>query len=169
MKVYSLIDGHWVKDLEFEEAGGYGGFGGCSGYGVYGSESIVAAQWDYFVVTIWSSKEEMGWLHSFDARNYDDMKKTFVENIKVTGNKVVLLLTRGKSLLNQLVVLQEGENNWEIKILEPFSITILGKLAVDKDWLAVAGYGEDKADQASSRSSCGRRTCSDKISSYLYF
>ena len=50
----------------------------------------------------------------------------------------------GRSSTHQLVVLQEGENNWEIKILEPFSITILGKLAVDKDWLAVPVYDESR-------------------------
>ena len=98
------------------------------------------------MVTVWSSKEEMGRLHSFDFRNLDGMESGWVSDIKATGNKVVLLL-RARST-NQLVVLQEGEHNWENKILEPFSTPVrrsrrttsrsLNKLAVDKDWLAFA-------------------------------
>ena len=64
-----------------------------------------------------------------------------VGDIKVTGNKAVLLLGDDTSSTNQLVVLQEGEQNWENKILEPFSMpSILPlHLVVDTDWLAVAG------------------------------
>ena len=121
------------------------------------------------MVTVWSSKEEMRRLHSFDVNNLDGMEAGLVEDIKVTGNKVVLLLTDGTDSAHQLVVLQEGEHNWENKILEPFTMSSWGRLVVEKDWLAVAGYGEDKADQASSRSSCGRRYRSDKISSCQEF
>jgi len=115
---------------------------------ICGGESIVAAQLGFpaRMVTVWSSKEEMGRLHSFDVRNHDGVKDGLVENIKVTGNKVVLLLTDGTSSAHQLVVLQEGEHNWENKILEPFAMEIWGRLAVDKEWWAVAGREESRPD-----------------------
>merc|ERR1712013_878749 len=47
---------------------------------------------------------------------------------------------------HQLVVLQEDEHNWENKILESFSMPIWGKVAVDKDWLAVKWWDESRPD-----------------------
>ena len=143
VKVYNLADGQWVRDLESGEET-------LEVTGICGNESIVAAQLRARVVTIWSSKDEMGRLHSFDVRNNDGMEVGWVDDIKVAGNKVVLLLTYtdGTRSTHQLVVLQEGEHNWENKILEPFSTPVrrsrrttsrsLNKLAVDKDWLAFA-------------------------------
>ena len=65
------------------------------------------------MVTIWSSKEAMGLLHSFDVRNHEGAQCGFVADIKViTGNKVVIMqpaLARDPShpgLTYQLVVLQ---------------------------------------------------------------
>ena len=114
---------------------------------ICGGESIVAVQLGTRVVTIWSSKEEIGRLHSFDFRNHEGMERNRVVNIKVTRNKVVLLLTDGRSSTNQLVVLQEGEHNWENKILEPFTTQRWGdQLAVDKDWWAVVWWEEPRPD-----------------------
>ena len=56
---------------------------------ICGSESIVAALVGEDVVTVWSSKEEMGRLHSFDVGNHEGFEDCWVYNIKVTGNKVV--------------------------------------------------------------------------------
>ena len=146
VKVYSLTDGQWARDLNSGEEG-------LNVRSMCGGESIVAAEFGV-VVTVWSSKEEMGRLHSFDARNHKDMEGCYVENIKVTGNKIGLLLVgrdsrrlalRHRGSTHQLVVLQEGEQGWENKILKSFSSSSeWGKLAVDKDWWAVVG--EDEPD-----------------------
>jgi len=140
VKVYSMIDGQWVRDLESGEEG--------LGVGeICGGESIVAAWLGAIVVTVWSSKEEMGRLHSLNVRSLDGMKFGFVGDIKVTGNKVVLLLMDHTPLLiRQLVVLQEGEHNWENKILETFPTQGWGRLAVDKGWWAVAVREESRSD-----------------------
>ena len=97
----------------------------------------MAAQLGARVVTVWSSKDDMGYLHSFDARNHDGC----VGDVKVTENKVVLLLVENTGSTHQLVVPQEGEQNWENKILEPFSMPSIlpTHLVVDTDRLAVAG------------------------------
>ena len=144
IKVFSL-DGQWVRDLEegweFLKICGNESF-----VKMCGNESIVAAEvfsgWGC-VFTIWSSKEEMGRLHSFQP-DYN-MSSSF----KVTDqvNKVVILLCgRGSE---QLVVLQEGENNWETKTLESFPTPgrLRGKLAVDKDFIAVVG-NDQRPDSA---------------------
>ena len=140
VRVYNMTDGQWVRDLESGEED-------LVVWRICGGESIVAARLGRRhrrVVTVWSSKEEMGRLHSFDVRNHEGMD--WVVDIKVTGNKVVLLLKDGTNLTHQLVVLQEGEHNWENKILEPFSTPRRSRrtqprwhknLAVDKVWLAV--------------------------------
>ena len=61
VKVYSLADGQWVRDLESgEETLGV--------VKICGGEFIVAAQLGARVVTVWSSKDDMWHLHSFDAR-----------------------------------------------------------------------------------------------------
>ena len=114
------------------------------GWRICGGESIVAARLGRRVVRVWTSKEEMGRLHSFDARNHEGMEDGWVVNIKATRDKVVLLLKDGRSLTRQLVVLQEGEHNWENKILEPFTTPKWGNLAVDKDCWAVAGEDESR-------------------------
>ena len=134
VKVYSLTDGQWVRDLESGEEN-------LGVEGICGGESIVVAllRGGVDVVTIWSSKEEMGRVHSFDADNHDGLEDGWVGEVKVTGNKAVLLLVDDIGSIRQLVVLQEGEHNWENKILdlEPFSTPRWGDLAVDKDWWAV--------------------------------
>merc|ERR1712107_724496 len=92
---------------------------------------------------------EMGRLHSFDANNHDDILHVilYAHNITVSGNKVILLLSLdGASWAHQLVVLQEGEQNWENKTLEAFSTPKWGRLAVDKDWWAVADEDESRPD-----------------------
>jgi len=141
VKVYNLADGQWVRDLESGE-------GTLDFWRICGSESIVAAKLGFpaLVVTVRSSKEEMGRLHSFDVRNLDGFDGCWVVDIKVTGNKVVLLLRNGRISTNQLVVIQEGEHNWENKILEPFAMKRWGKLAVDKEWWAVAGEDESRSN-----------------------
>ena len=142
VKVYSLADGQWVRDLESREEG-------LEVWGIRGGETIVAAQLGTRVVTIWSSKEEMGRLHSFDACNHEGMEGGRVRNIKVTRNKVIILLKDNRTLstrhwFHQLVVLQEGEHNWENKFLETFSTPRLGKLALHKDCWGVAGDDESR-------------------------
>ena len=139
VKVYNLTDGQWVRDLESGEED-------LGVVRICGGESIVAAWLGLGVVTVWSSKEEMGRLHSFDVHNHDGLEDGWVGDIKVTGNKAVLLLRDDTSSTNQLVVLQEGEHNWENKILEPFSMPLWGKLAAEGDWLAVAGGDESGPD-----------------------
>ena len=138
MKVYSLADGQWVRDLESGERF-------LNVLRICGSESIVAALVGEDVVTVWSNKEEMGRLHSFDVRDHDGFEDCWVGDIKVTGNKVILFLDDGSST-KQLVVLHKGvtEHNWETKILEPFTMSSL--LAVDKEWFAVVGRDESRSD-----------------------
>ena len=138
VKVYSLTDGRWVRDLESGDEGLQPEEEGFEVMKISGSESIVAALSRDVVVTIWSSKEEMGRLHSFDVRNIDGMEDGGMWNIKVTKKKVVLLLMDDTHSTNWLVVLQESEHNWENKILEPFVMPSWGRLVVDKDWWAVA-------------------------------
>ena len=133
VKVFRLTDGQWVRDLESGEED-------FKVERICGGESIVAAGW-LAVVTIWSSKEEMGQLHSFDVRNHDGLEGGVVWNIIVSRNKVVLLL-RDQWSTHQLVVIQEFGHNWENKILEPIFTPIWNKVAVDKDWLAVKGWEE---------------------------
>ena len=139
VKVYNLTDGQWVRDLESGEED-------LGVVRICGGESIVAAWLGAIVVTVWSSKEEMGRLHSFDVLNHEGWEDSWVdvEDIKATGNKVVLLLRDVTLSTLQLVVLQEGEHNWENKILEPFTTPKWGDLAVDKDCWAVAGEDESR-------------------------
>ena len=146
VEVYCLTDGQWVADLDSGEKD-------LNVRSVCGSKSIVAAEfWE--VVKVWSSKEEMGLLHFFDARNHKGLEYGHVQDIKVTGNKVGLLLvgrdsrnpaSRHPGSTRQLVVLQESEHGWGNKILKSFSASpIWGKLAVYKDWWAVVGEYEDE-------------------------
>ena len=114
IKVFSL-DGQWVRDLEegweFLKICGNESF-----VKMCGNESIVAAEvfsgWGC-VLTIWSSKEEMGRLHSFELGN--DYSGNSPIKVAEQVNKVVILL-RGIGC-EKLVVVQEGENNWETKTL----------------------------------------------------
>jgi len=138
IKVFSL-DGQWVRDLEegweFLKMCGNESF-----VNMCGNESIVAAEvWSGWgcVLKIWSSKEEMGRLHSFELGNVYSLNSS----IKVAEQvKKVVILQRGIGC-EQLVVLQEGENNWETKTLESFPTPgrWRGTLAVDKDFIAVVG------------------------------
>ena len=104
----------------------------------------MAANLGRLVVTVWSSKKEMARLHSFDLDDHDGMEDRVVENIKATGTEIIALVRERRGFPEvpyQLVVLQEGEHNWENKILESF--TLGGgwcNLAVDKDWRVVVGY-----------------------------
>ena len=134
VKVFSLTDKQWVRDLESGEED-------FEVVKICGGESIVAAQLGARVATVWKSKDDMGYLHSFDARNHDGLEDGCVGDVKVTGNKVVLLLVENTGSTHQLVVPQEGEQNWENKILEPFSMPSIlpTHLVVDTDRLAVAG------------------------------
>ena len=149
IKVYCLTDGQWVKDLEAVEEEWPGmGWEGMGFVKMCGNESIVAAQVrsnTEQVLKIWSSKEEMGRLHSFEPENLCNINSS----IKVADqvNKVAIL-QRGRGC-EQLVVLQEGENNWETKTLESFPTPgrWRGQLAVEKDFVAVVGndQGPDSA------------------------
>ena len=90
VRVYSLADGQWVRDLEREEEDPHEG-GNVVFCRISCGESIVAALMGHEMVTIWSSKEEMRRLHSFDVRNHEGAQYGFVADIKVTGNKVVII------------------------------------------------------------------------------
>ena len=141
VKVYSMTDGQWARDLESGEENLWV-------ERICGGESIVAAQLGTDVVRVWSSKEEMGRLHSFDVRNHEGnamARRDLVRDIKVTGNKVVILLQDGPLwTTHKLVVLQEGEHN---KILDPFTTPRWNiRLAVDGDWWAVAGGDVSRPD-----------------------
>ena len=83
VRVYSLADGQWVRDLEpeTEPEDPHVVFSRISR-----GESIVAALIGHGIVAIWSSKEEMGRLHTFDVRNHEGAQYGFVADIKVTGN-----------------------------------------------------------------------------------
>ena len=91
VKVYTLTDGQWVRDLE-------SGDKSLKFRGICGGESIVAANLGRLVVTVWSSKKEMVRLHSFDLDDHDGMEDRVVENIKATGTEIILLV-RGRSVL----------------------------------------------------------------------
>ena len=86
--------------------------------GICGGESIVAANLGRLVVTVWSSKKEMVRLHSFDLDDHDGMEDRVVENMKATGTEIILRVRARRGFPEvpyQLVVLQEGEHNWENK------------------------------------------------------
>ena len=96
VKVYSMTDGQWVRDLESGEED-------LEVERICGGESIVAAQLGVRVVTVWKSKDDLGHLHSFDARNHDGLEDGCVGDVKVTGNKVVLLLVENTDSTHQRV------------------------------------------------------------------
>ena len=104
VRVYSLADGQWVRDLEREEEDPHEG-GNVVFTRISRGESIVAALMGHRMVTIWSSKEEMGRLHSFDVLNHEGWEDSWVdvEDIKATGNKVVLLVEDVTWSTHQLV------------------------------------------------------------------
>ena len=110
---------------------------------ICGGNSIVAARLGGAVVTIWSSKEEMGWLHTFDVRNHDGMEDARADNIRVNGKKVVLLLRDRESHTSHLIALQEGEHHWENKILESFTTILaywyLADVVFESPFLVCAG------------------------------
>ena len=116
------------------------------------------------MVTIWSSKEEMGWLHTFDVRNHDSMEDARADNIRVNGEKVVLFLKDGHTY--HLIALQEGEHNWENKILESFTTILpnyLADVVFESSFHVVAG--SDRS--IGSKSSSWQLTTSLKISTLL--
>ena len=88
-----------------------------------------------------------------------EVKAMFCNNTHVfcgieSGEVKVYTLTDGQwvrrgfpEVAYQLVVLQEGERNWENMILESFPMpSIVPHLVVDTDWLAVAWWDESRRD-----------------------
>ena len=147
VKVYTVTDGQWLRDLESSVED----LMDLNIGRICGDESIMAARLEGRAVTVWSIKEEMGRVYFFDVRNYNGMERSYVEDVKVSGNYVIVLLSGRDSKhpgsTYQLVVLHEGEQHtWENKILESFSTPGWAKLAVDKDWWAIVGKERNRRD-----------------------
>ena len=92
---------------------------------------------------MWLLSGDTGWSESGAVRRRWASSTLLTHATTMTGSKVILLLegtdSKQPGSTYQLVVLQEGEQDWETKILETFTSPEWGKLAVDKDSLAVVG------------------------------
>ena len=63
----------------------------------------MAAILGQLVVTVWSSKGEMMRLHSFDLDDHDGLEDRVVDNIKATGNKIILLVRERRGFPEEIL------------------------------------------------------------------
>ena len=145
VKVYST-SGEWVRDLIPGEVGtGVEGFTKVAGSNAI---AIAVTAADFPTVTVWSSHNQMEQLYHFNANNYNCLDlacqhgggKT-IEDFRVEGSKIALLVKDFGNNKTSLVVIKRGEHFWEEKTLTCFpkgpSNSSTDKLATEGNWVAV--------------------------------
>ena len=121
---------------------------------VAGSDIVVAAVMWNAIVVVWSSKKEMERLFCLDVINKpcfevscEHFEDGEVEEVKVIGDKVVVLLQEGWHWKTSLVVIHKGgQNVWESKTLACIQGYVYALLATEENWIAVAGRARSRSN-----------------------
>ena len=149
--VFCLTTGEWVRDLMPGKIKLIRGYYPTK---VAGSDIVVAAVMWNAIVVVWSSKKEMERLFCLDVINkpcFDVSCEHFedgeVEEVKVVGDKVVVLLQEGWHWKTSLVVIHKGgQNVWESKTLACIQGYVYALLATEENWIAVAGRARTRSN-----------------------